>query len=175
MTGSILALDLATQMGWCEGEPGTGARPFSGTHRLAPAGSTPGAVFGGAVDWLATRLTAGRYRMIVYEAPMDPRHMKTNINTARILLGLPAIVEGIAHQTGHWRVMEASVHDVRKHLLGGRPSKGDAKRAVIERLRVIGYQPADDNEADAIALWLYACAVAEPRRTQMTSPLFRGA
>lgn len=167
---SILCLDLATQMGWCEGAPGE--KPTSGTVRLAPVGSSPAAIFGGLVDWLAQRLTTFRYRMIVYEAPMDPRHMKTNINTARMLLGMPAIVEGLAYQTGHHRLMEASVHDVRQHLLGGRPPKGDAKRVVMDRLRVLGYAPRDDNEGDALALWLYSTALASSRIAQMTTPMF---
>lgn len=93
---------------------------------------------------------------------MDPRHMKTNINTARMLLGMPAVVEGLAHQTGHHRLFEASVHDVRKHLLGFRPQSGEAKRVVIGALRDRGFSPRDDNEADAIAGWLYACSVLSP-------------
>lgn len=103
---------------------------------------------------------------------MDPRHMKTNINTARMLIGMPAIVESVAYQTNHFTVKEASVHDVRKHLLGGRPPKGEAKRVVMDRLRVLGYSPQDDNEGDAIAGWLYATALIESRIAQMTSPMF---
>jgi hypothetical protein len=162
MNGGILFLDLATTMGWCEGIPGTGDRPASGTVRLAPAGSSPAAIFGGLLDFMATRLTAFRYRLVVYEAPMDPRHMKTNINTARILLGMPAIVEAVAHQTGHHSLREAHVNDVRNSLLGYIPRRekggkpGDQKAPVIARLRECGYDPKDDNEADAIAGWIYA-------------------
>lgn len=165
MNGGVLFLDLATTLGWCEGVPNSGERPVSGTIRLAPEGSQSPAVFGGMIDFLATRLTTFRYRMIVYEAPMDPRHMKTNVNTARILLGLPAIVEGVAHQTGHYSLREAHVNDVRKELLGFIPrrAKGDKpgsqKAPVIAKLRELGYQPKDDNEADAIAGWLFACSL----------------
>lgn len=173
MTAPVLFLDLATTTGWCEGVPGE--KPTSGTMRLAPPGSSPAAIFGGLLDWLASRLTTFRYRMIVYEAPFDPRHMKTNINTARVLLGLPAIVEAVAHQTGNHRIKEASVHDVRQHLLGRRPPKGEAKRVVMDRLRVLGYSPKDDNEGDAIAGWLYATALVESRIAQMTSPMFAAA
>lgn len=169
MNGGVLFLDLASTMGWAEGLPGTGERTASGTTRLAPAGSPPAAVFGGLLDFLITRLTTFRYRLIVYEAPMDPRHMKTNINTARMLIGMPAIVEAVAYQTGHHALREASVNDVRKHLLGYIPrrAKGDAPNAqkapVIAALRERGYEPKDDNEADAIAGWIYACAQIAPR------------
>lgn len=165
MNGGILFLDLATTMGFCEGIPGTGENPTSGTIRLAPAGSSPAAIFGGLLDFLATRMTAFRYRLVVYEAPMDPRHMKTNINTARILLGMPAIVEAVAHQTGHHSIREASVNDVRKHLLGYIPRRakgerdGGQKAPVIAHLRESGYDPQDDNEADAIAGWIYAASL----------------
>lgn len=172
MNGGILFLDIATTTGWAEGLPGD--RPVSGKLRLAPEGSKPAAIFGGMLAFLGARLSAFRYRMIVYEAPMDPRHMKTNINTARVLLGLPAVVEAVAHQTGHHAIREANVHDVRKHLLGGRPAKGDAKREVIASLRGLGFDPADDNEADAIAGWLYAAAQVDPKAAPPTGPLFRG-
>lgn len=171
-TSPVLFLDLATTMGWCEGVVGSGDRPISGTVRLAPVGSSPAAIYGGLLQWLATRLPVMRYRMICYEAPMDPRHMKTNINTARVLLGLPAIVEAVAHQTGHYRVTEANVNDVRKYLLGRRPAKGDGKRAVMDALRPLGYAPADDNEADAIAGWLYVGQLIEKRLEAAPTAIF---
>lgn len=171
MNGGILFLDIATKTGWAEGLPGE--RPVSGTYRLAPEGAKPAAIFGGMLAFLGARLTAFRYRMIVYEAPMDPRHMTTNINTARVLLGLPAVVEAVAHQTGHHAIREASVHDVRKHLLGGRPPNGEAKAAVIAAVRGLGFDPTDDNEADAIAGWAYAVSLVDPRAALPTGPLFR--
>lgn len=171
MNGGILFLDIATVTGWCEGLPGE--RPVSGSIRLAPEGSKPAAIFGGMMAFLGTRLTTFRYRRIVYEAPMDPRHMKTNINTARVLLGLPAVVEAVAHQTGHHSLSEARVDDVRMHLLGARPAKGEAKRAVIGAVRAMGFDPTDDNEADAIAGWIYAVAQTDPKAAPQTGPLFR--
>ncbi len=173
MQGGILFLDLATQMGWCEGIPGDSAKPVSGTHRLAPPGASPAAIFGGLIDWLATRLMAVRYQMVVYEAPMDPRHMKTNLNTARVLLGLSAVVEGVAYQTGHYRLKEANVHDIRKHLLGHRPAKGEAKAAVMAAVSRAGFDPKDDNEADAIAGWIYSAALLGDARAQVAGTLAR--
>lgn len=170
MSGSILFLDLARQTGWCEGAPGEA--PQSGSHRLAPADASPAAVYAGLIDFLGQRLTTFRYRVVAFEAPLDVRHMqKTNINTARMLLGIAAIAEGVAYSTGHHRLFEAAVHDVRRHLLGFRPKGGEAKRAVIDRLKMLGFNPVDDNEADAIAGWLYACAIIDPQKAKMTLPL----
>ena len=172
VNGSIIFLDLARQTGFCEGVPGE--KPTSGTVRLAPSGSEPKAVYAGMMEFLVPRLRAFKYGMVSFEAPFDPRHMKTNFNTARLLLGLPAIVEGVAHLTGHFNVREVRVDDVRKHLLGKRPAAGEAKKAVIARLRALGFDPADDNEADAIAGWLFVCAQVAPDRAPMTDPLFAG-
>jgi hypothetical protein len=173
MSGSILCLDLATQMGWAEGEPGE--KPTSGTHRLAHVGASPAAVQGGLLAWLGARLTTFKYRMVIYEAPLDPRWQKQprSERTARMLIGLCGITEAVAHQTGH-RIMEANVQDVRKHLLGARPPTGEGKAMVMQRLRILGHEYRDDNEADALALWLYATAIANSRIAQMTTPLFAG-
>lgn len=155
--GPVLFLDLATTTGWCEGPPGD--RPKSGTIRLAPDGAPPAAVFAGMMRFLADRFRLTRYRLIAYEAPMDPRHMKTNANTVRKLIGLPAIVEGLAYETGHWSIREARVDAIRMSLLGFRPGKGEGKTAVIAAIEALGFNPRDDNEADAIAGWLYATKV----------------
>jgi hypothetical protein len=174
MNGGILALDLATTMGWAEGVPGTGDRPTCGTQRLAPSGSEPAAIFGGMIDFIARRMQAFQYRMVIYEAPFDPRVMgfKTNVNTARMLLGLPAIVEGVCYQMGMHNLREANVNDVRKFLLGVRPKKDEAKGAVIQRLRTLGHDPQDDNAADALALWLYAASIMDSRVGIKTTRLF---
>lgn len=170
--GSILAFDLARKMGWAEGVPGE--KPEYGTHSLAPDGSEPMAVFGGMIDFLGRRLQSKRYQMVIYEAPLDPRHMgrKTNLATARMLLGLPAVVEGVAYQMGMFNLREASVDDVRRTVLGIRPKKAEAKIEVMRHLRFLGYEPQDDNAGDALALWLYAASIVDNRIGAKTTRLF---
>ncbi len=172
MNGGFLVLDLATQLGWAEGIPGE--KPAYGTHRLAPEGSEPMAIFGGMIDFLGRRLQAFRYKMVVYEAPLDPRFMgpRTNLNTARMLLGLPAIVEGVCYQCGVYNLREASVNDVRDHLLGYRPKKKEGKAHVMAHLRSLGYEPQDDNAGDALALWLYSASIFDSRVGAKTTRLF---
>lgn len=155
MNGGILALDIATTTGWAEGLPGE--RPVSGSIRLAPPGSSHAAVYGAMLAFLGARLSAFRYRMVIFEAPLDPRWKgaMTNTNTARLLLGLPAVVEAVAYQTGHMP-REATSGDVRKHTLGCRPKAAEAKPMVIAKAREMGFDPRDDNEADALMLWHYA-------------------
>lgn len=173
--GTILALDLATTFGWCEGA--TDRQPFYGSERFAPAGADSNAIFGGAVRWLGARLVAFKPRRIVYEAPLAPSLMRgrTNMRTARILLGLPAIIEGVAYTFGVYDVREARVADVRNHFIGSNPRGPEGKRATVARCRQLGFSPTDDNAADAIALWHYAAAHADAAASLRQTPMFEGA
>lgn len=175
MTGSILFLDLATQTGWCEGVPGQ--RPTSGTIRLAGSGGPNAEAYNTLYQFLDDRLRLTRYQMIAIEAPQSPSHMagRTNANTLRRLIGLCEVVEWVAYRHGYFgkRMVEARVDDVRRYLFAGsRPAKGEAKIAVVSRIKALGYQPADDNEADAIAGWLYASGIVGSKLAKMTTPLF---
>ena len=172
-TETVLALDLATRFGWCEGE--VGGKPRFGSVRCAPEGAASPAIFGGYLKWLATRFQAFRPHVVAYEAPLPPSVMrgKTNVNTTRILLGLPAITEAVCDRSGIWKVYEARVDDVRQHFLGARTIRGaEAKRAVAARCRQLGLEPPDDNAADAIALWDYVCALRNPKIAAASTPLF---
>jgi hypothetical protein len=170
-TRSVLFFDLASRFGWCEGEPG--GTPIFGSERFAPEGSSPEAIGAGAVTWLVTRLSAFRPRTIAWEAPLDPRHMgkRTNIKTARTLLGLPFLIGGVAHKMGVYDLREASIADVRLYLLGRRPPRETAKQEVVARLRGLGFEPQDDNAADALAGWLYVTATMYPAEARDITPL----
>lgn len=168
---TVLCYDLATTTGWCEGVPG--GEPRYGSVRFAPAGSSQAAIFAGALQVFTDRLRTFRPRTVVYEAPLAPNVMrgKTNFSTTRILLGLPAILECVCYRLGIWDVREVSVQDVRQHFLGARRPQ-NPKRAVIERCRALGYEPQDDNCADAIGIWHFATALIDPRTAARSTPLF---
>lgn len=172
MKKSVLALDLATTFGWCEGVPGE--KPIFGEQRFAPAGADSSAVFAGAIKWVAERCSAFKPSILIYEAPLDPRHLgpKTTRDTALRLIGLPACVEGTAYLSGVYDIREARADDVRSFLLGTRPKKADAKRMVMDRLKLLGHEVKGDNEADALAIWLYASALIDPKAGIQTAPLF---
>jgi hypothetical protein len=172
-TETVLALDLATRFGWCEGE--IGGKPRFGSERCAPSGAASPAVFGGFLKWMGTRMQAFRPNVVAYEAPLAPSLMrgKTTVQTSRILLGLPAITEAVCDRVGIYTVLEARVDDVRQHFLGVRTMRGDeAKRAVMARCRQLGLDPPDDNAADAVALWDYVCAMRNPKLQALRTPLF---
>lgn len=168
---TILALDIATTTGWAFGRPGD--IPRSGSVRLAPPGSSNGAIGRGMLRFLTDFISVEKPDQIYYEVPLDPRHMgaKTTFKTARILLGLPFLVETIAEARGIFRLREAGVQDVRKYFVGT-PRPKDKKAAVQTQCRVLGWKPVDDNAADALALWAFACAIEAPRAAIATAPLF---
>jgi hypothetical protein len=170
--GDVLFLDLATQTGWAEGVPA--GQPRYGSIRLAPQGATTSEIFGGLIRFLGQRLQAFPPSLVVFEAPMTPANMggHTNIRTIRVLIGLVAVAEGVCNRMGV-PVKEVTVGDVRQHFIGTRRLKSaEAKRAVIKQCRMLGYDPSDDNAADALAGWHYATAILDPRTAHRSTPLF---
>lgn len=170
----ILALDLASQTGWALGRV-YDRIPQSGSIRFAPKGASLGMVFSECRKWLKNFLIYNPgIEVIVFEAPMVPSHMigNTNANTIRMLIGLTAVIEEATYQMGY-DVREARVSDVRYHfLLKVRVKRAAAKVMTIAACRRLGWNPCDDNAADALALWHYQASVFEPKLAVQTSPLF---
>ncbi|RRY08851.1 hypothetical protein [Brucella anthropi] len=175
--GTILALDIATNLGWCEGEPGS--EPRFGNVRLAPDGSSQAAVFGGMIGFIGTRLQAFKPRTIVFEAPelFRLRSGRATRETIEVLFGLPAVMQGVAHRMGVYDVQEATTNDVRGYFIGQRNLKREvAKREVVAECHRRGWDVKNDDEGDACAIWSYMCAVKVPelRTSGAKTPLFGG-
>lgn len=171
---NILALDLASRFGWCEGR--TGVTPVSGSVRCAPEGAATPDIFAGYILWLSNQLINRRPDVAVYEAPLATNLFrgKTTVRVTRILFGLAAITEGICFRMGVM-ILEADIQDVRGHFISNRRLKSaQAKLAVQDRCRLLGYPFADDNAADACALWDYTMAMRNPRHGANANPLFGG-
>lgn len=152
MNGGILALDIASTTGWAEGLPGE--RPVCGSIKFKGKQHDRMAEM---LIFLGNRLSAFRYRMVIFESPLDPRWMgkATNFATTRLLLGLFGVAEAVAIRTGH-TPREASVSDVRLHMLGCRPKAADAKAMVMGKARELGFPDVGHDAADALMLWHYA-------------------
>lgn len=151
----ILALDLARVLGWAIGT--VNSAPECGTVPIAGPDATDAKLFWCCRqylrDFLSLRPEIG---LVVFEAPL-PHLMtgKTNIRTIRRLVGLVAVTEELLYDR-QIDVREARVSDVRTHFLGSNRHKRDeAKRLTIARCRQLGWKVADDNAADAAALWDY--------------------
>jgi hypothetical protein len=172
--GTILTLDLASTVGVSEGA--IGSVPRAWTWRLGSPGASQAHRFAELLKLMSDQLAVSKPDEIWIEAPLPPSALATmgsTADTALLLLGLPAIVHAVAYLRGVYRVQSAHVQDVRKHFTGRRRHpKGDAKAAVMDRCRVLGWKCANDHEADALALWSYACAQSNPRLQAALDPMF---
>jgi crossover junction endodeoxyribonuclease RuvC len=171
----ILALDLAGRTGWAVGNIYVRV-PISASVRFGSPGASLGAVFSDCRSTVAALLSTYLPDIVVFEAPMVPGHMggRTNVTTIRQLIGLASVVEEICFSRQIYDVREARVVDIRRHFLGSiRHKRVAAKALTIAACRRLGWNPADDNAADALALWHYQASLFEPKLALQTSPLFR--
>ncbi len=162
---NVLTLDLATRTGWCEGH--LGDVPRFGVLRLSDA--TIAGRCCALEDWLWARLEGpDPPKEVIFEAPL-PRTDSLGINAGRLGMGLVTIVECACFRRGV-DCFESSVATTRKEIIGrGTFKKGEAKLAVHNWCQENGWDPPDDNAADALVLWFHTLRVRRPG-----APLPRG-
>ena len=144
----ILALDLGTTTGWA-------MRTACGQITSGTASFRPGRFDGGGMrylrfaNWLAElERLSGPITAIWYEAVR--RH--TGTDAAHVFGGLMATLTAWAERRGV-PYEGVAVGTIKRHATG----RGNAdKAAMIAAVRAKGFRPADDNEADALALLLWA-------------------
>jgi hypothetical protein len=149
-TPVILALDLGQRTGWAVRNRDRAIA--SGTHEFRP-----GRFEGGGMIWLRFRgwlqevdQTSGGVGVVVFEEVR--RHLGTSAAHAfgGFLAHLTAWAE--ANKIPYQGV---PVGTIKRHATG----RGNAdKQTVIDAVRKLGFAPADDNEADALALLNWAIA-----------------
>lgn len=167
----ILALDLATTTGVAVGSPGN--RPICFTENLGNAGEHHGARFAQAFRMTKRLIQQYKPDLIAIEAPIGTAGGGTK-NRPLVLMGIRACVMGVSHMM-HVPTEQHEVGTIRKHFLGvGNLKRDDAKRATIGRCRSLGWTVMNDNEADAAALWDYACARLSRSHAIASTPLFAG-
>ena len=145
---TILALDLGTTTGWA-------IRGYDGLITSGTASFKPGRYDGGGMrylrftNWLTEldRLS-GPIAAIWFEEVR--RHAGTD--AAHVFGGLLGVLTSWAELRGI-PYAGVPVGTIKLHATG----KGNApKQAMIDAARARGFSPADDNEADAIAILLWA-------------------
>lgn len=170
----VLAIDLATNTGWCRGL--VGSTPQFGSLRFGKHNSREAAIFADALSWLSNLLLPQpRPDLLILEALLPPSAWQGQSNTTTFerLSGLQSIMLGVAHLRGIGEISIASVGDVRAHFIGERKLKRKAaKQAVMARCIRLGWEVKNDNQGDACALWSYACALIDPRLALNVVPLF---
>ena len=147
-TNVLLALDLGTTTGWA-------MRTADGVVTSGAATFRPSRYDGGGMRYLRfrgwleeLRRCAGDIQSIHFEEVR--RH--AGVDAAHIYGGFLATLTGwCEHRVIPYQGVP--VGTIKKFIAG----KGNAdKQAVIDAVRARGFSPADDNEADAIAILLWA-------------------
>ena len=170
----VLALDLATRTRYARGR--VGETPLAGSIRFGNLHSGEGAVFAAAFDWMVAQLGQEPLPdLVIIEDLLSPLAMRNETSRAvrDRLAGLHGIVKGLAHRYGVGEIATASVGDIRAHFIGYRTlQRKEAKQAVMDRCKALGWECPDDNAGDALALWSHACALIDPKWALQVSPLF---
>lgn len=175
---SVLTFDLATLSGWAAWRP-SGEITY-GRIRIPPPSVGLGkrlCVFEGTVGRL---LAEYEPKYLAYESafvkPTDYKHAASETQIARLLFSLAAVTELAAYKAGVLVVRHVDARDVRKHFLGrANMTRAAAKAGAMTRCKQLGWNPADDNEADALAVLDYARACWRLHDGQKESaPLFAG-
>lgn len=145
---SLLALDLGSTLGWAVQLPDASITSGTATFR-------PSRFEGGGMGWLRFRRwldemsgSAGPIGSVVFEEVR--RHAGTA--AAHVYGGFLAHLTAWCEQAG-MPYQGVPVGTIKRFATG----KGNAgKDAVIAAMRARGFAPTDDNEADALALLLWA-------------------
>jgi hypothetical protein len=161
--GLIIALDIASNTGIAEGFPGSVPKLHSQKFILDDDVSvTIG--YGRAVGWFARRLQIVEPVAVFAEeaVPAFAFGGRTNHDATMIRLGLYGALTGVARAKGI-PVVPASIARVRTVILGrSHGFKGDeAKREVFRACQARGWTPANKDESDAAAVWLWGCSEVE--------------
>lgn len=169
--GTLMALDIASVSGMAVGKPDD-RRPIIVSKRIAHGGDL-GAALVGFERWMLDQLAVHQPEVVVFEAPLvlagaSGMKVLTNQATIRMLFGLAAVAELVAHRAG-LDVYEVNVQEVRKHFCGsGRADKSQ----VMRMCQMLGWPVPDHNGADAAAAWSFARAWLYPEHAHQTTPLF---
>jgi hypothetical protein len=141
----ILALDLATKTGWAlKGKE----KVWSGVNDFSlKRGESHGLIFLRFRKWLTQFLFPGEKIFIVHEQ----NHHRGGAATD-LCAGLKAEVQAFAAEHG-FEIMPVHSATLKKFATGsGRADKG----VMIQKAKELGFNPIDDNEADAIHLLRFA-------------------
>jgi hypothetical protein len=159
------ALDLAKQSGVCWGEP-NGRPSFETWHLGGQAlerGQRGAALMTKLVSWIAY----AKPDLVFIEAPISAVAgvaRGTSIDTSIALQGFILIAETVCY-TRKIPTKLIERQDALYHFTGRAryKVKGQAKKACMARCCQLRWQPANEDEADAGAMWHYGCAKEDPR------------
>lgn len=141
----FLCIDGASRLGWALRRAETAA-PLSGAKQVAEGGCRLGRFGMKYNEWLTDMIAVHQPARIYYEVPILGGH--GNADTALKLYGLATLTETIAEI--HGIPLERMNNQAVKKFFAGH---GHAdKVAMIRACHARGWNPSDDNEADALGM-----------------------
>lgn len=170
----LLALDIATTTGWARGRVGPEA-PQCGSVRFSKPGASQLAICGRALEWAIATITAPLPDIVAIEGLLPPHVIRGKSKVDHDLLAhLHGIIMGVCFMRGVYNVHKYPVSSVRAHFIDlSACAKGEAKMMVQRKCKSLGWlELADDDAADACALWSYQAALIDPEQAIRISPLF---
>lgn len=167
----ILALDLSTNTGWACG-PIDGP-PVHGRFSLPKTGKDIGAYATAFQDELCSLLGKHAPDRVCFESPIMIGQ-RTSIHAARKLYGLAYHTElickvwGIPCSETHMQTARSTLgvkglartrvdSQGIKHAVTPEERRKHIKAEVMRLCRAMGWEPANDDEADALCIWHDAC------------------
>jgi hypothetical protein len=176
---AIIALDISkTRTGAAIGAPGEAPTFYSIDGRDE---TTTGAVVK-LGRWLIRAIRENDVAAIYYEAMLNPGafmgewnpqrnkiDLRTNPATTIALAQMTGVVLFIADMRG-LRCIPANLFTVRAAFLGHK-SPEEPKKVAKALCEQIGWSPANEDEADAGAVFYWAAAQEDPRRARVVTPL----
>ena len=170
----ILGLDIATNTGAAFGRVGEAPR-FSSMMFKGEDTDLMGVAeaVAKAQVWMVETIRAVQPDLVVIEAPMERTPEQGTARTTIKLCGLALAVAGIAINKSRMTRF-VTVRAVRRTFLGpggGNLSGKDGKREVLRFCRAAGWEPNNDNEADAGAVWWWGGRELHPQRAQPMDPV----
>lgn len=186
MSFLIAAFDLATMTGGADGP--AGGRPRSWSWDLAKAGKSRPARLAMLRDYADRYLVETKPDAVFFEKPLpiaalfaQVQHggmqsafrMGATDETIGMLRGCIGVIESSAAKAKIPLIEGVDVQAARRALTGlGKFPKGEGKDIVFDWCRRLGWNPANTDESDAMAIWAMGCGKMSPLNAHATTPLF---
>ncbi|MEL6467084.1 MAG: hypothetical protein AAFQ58_19150 [Pseudomonadota bacterium] len=154
----VLALDIATKTGVAVGVSSAAPRAWT----VDFGGSSQGRRFSEMISFTSEVLAKHKPDVVAIEAPIGGKKKNP------VLIGLAACAEGVCHlrrvpchmvRLDHVRVHFLGKNLTKRHFPGFTEDRARKaiKATVVARCEAIGWAPDNDDEADAMAVWSFAC------------------
>jgi hypothetical protein len=171
----ILCLDQSGVVGWCHGVPGVGPKPtpgsnyppappaMSGSFKLGKSATKMSRRFRNLEDWLINEIKSAEIQRVYFEEPIAFK-AAGSFASRMALYGYAAIIGVACDKAGvdcftipmtSWR-SEIGAPTAAPKRVPKEDRRKWVKDATLAVVRRAGFEPKDDNEADAIGIWLCA-------------------